>query len=368
MLIRKQNGFDEFVCIADRCPKSCCVGWQIVIDDKSLQKYRYVTGDFAPKLRAGIDNREKCFRQEQTRCAMLREDGLCELQKTMGEAYLCDTCRLYPRHEEEFLDLREETLTLSCPEVARMLLESSYTFGFTEEETEESDDPQEFEDCDPFLFDELAYAREKMRGLILNRKIPFQTRLSMIGAVAFDMQYSYDMGRIERIGEISDRLDEMDQYDLSKEPSVADIEMLNATGIGLEFSYALSSLSYLADLEVLEESWTDILQKAQAFFSDRGEASGEWEQILYPEQSPLQDGWEKLFLALLYTYFCGSVYDGQIYARCMIAIWSVRWIMMLDAASDLGTEQVIYLFAREIEHSDENINALISYFEDELPE
>jgi lysine-N-methylase len=52
----------------------------------------------------------------------------------------------------------------------------------------------------------------------------------------------------------------------------------------------------------------------------------------------------------------------------MIAIWSVRWIMLLFAATDLTIEQAIYLYSRQIEHSDENINALISFFEEEIPE
>lgn len=35
---------------------------------------------------------------------------------------LCDTCRNYPRHIEEFEDLREISLSLSCPEAASILL------------------------------------------------------------------------------------------------------------------------------------------------------------------------------------------------------------------------------------------------------
>ena len=35
---------------------------------------------------------------------------------------LCDTCRNYPRHIEEFESLREISLSLSCPEAARILL------------------------------------------------------------------------------------------------------------------------------------------------------------------------------------------------------------------------------------------------------
>ncbi len=368
MLIRKQNGFDNFVCIAEKCPKSCCIGWQIVIDETSLQKYKTAAGGFARELQAGIDEREKCFRQNAGRCSMLRSDGLCDLQKNMGEDYLCNTCRLYPRHEEDFLDLREETLTLSCPEVTRMLLDPVYVYGFTEEENDEADDPEEYQDCDLFLLDELAYAREKMAALIKRRDIPFQTRLAMIGAAAFDMQYSYDVGNVALIGKTCERFDETYSFDDADEVPVEDIEPLNATGIPLDFSYTMSSLAYLSELEALEEDWDDTVYAIMEYFTAKGKDCDEWKEAMYPEDPQQQTIFEKVFLSFLYTYLCGSVYDGQIYARCMIAIWSVRWIMLLFAATDLTIEQAIYLYSRQIEHSDENINALISFFEEEIPE
>ncbi|MCR5338791.1 MAG: flagellin lysine-N-methylase [Lachnospiraceae bacterium] len=368
MLIRKQNGFDDFVCIADKCPKSCCIGWQIVIDETSLQKYKAASGDFARELQAGIDEREKCFRQNAGRCSMLRSDGLCDLQKNMGEDYLCNTCRLYPRHEEDFLDLREETLALSCPEVTGMLLDPGYVYGFSEEENEKNDDPEEYQDCDLFLLDELAYAREKMAALIKRRDIPFQTRLAMIGAAAFDMQYSYDVGNVELIGKTCERFDEAYSFDNADEVPVEDIEPLNATGIPMDFSYAMSSLAFLSELEALEEDWGDTVYAIMEYFSKKDKDCDEWKEAMHPEDPEKQAVFEKVFLSFLYTYLCGSVYDGQIYARCMIAIWSVRWIMLLFAATDLTIEQSIYLYSRQIEHSDENINALISYFEEEIPE
>ncbi|MBR4758564.1 MAG: flagellin lysine-N-methylase [Lachnospiraceae bacterium] len=366
MLIRKQNGFDDFVCIADQCPKSCCIGWQIVIDESSLGKYKDTTGDFAPTLQNGVDQGEKCFRQTAGRCAMLRNDGLCDLQKNLGEDYLCDTCRLYPRHEEDFLDLREETLTLSCPEVARMLLDPDYEYGFTEEEDERSDDPEEYSDCDLFLLDELEYAREKMAACIKRRELPFQERLSMIGAAAIDMQYSYDFGDIDLIGKTCERLDKADSFDNAVDIPLEEIEHLNATGIPLDFSYAMESLTFLAGLEALEEDWPNTTRSIKEYFMKKGSSSDAWKEATEPSSIQIQTVFEKVFLSFLYTYLCGSVYDGQIYARCMIAIWSVRWIMLMFAATDLTMEQAIYLYSRQIEHSDENINALISFFEEEI--
>ena len=39
--------YKEFSCIADACPDTCCAGWQIMIDDKSLRKYRRFKGSSA---------------------------------------------------------------------------------------------------------------------------------------------------------------------------------------------------------------------------------------------------------------------------------------------------------------------------------
>ena len=39
MLYTIPDYYNEFSCIAGDCPDTCCAGWQIVIDKKSLKKY-----------------------------------------------------------------------------------------------------------------------------------------------------------------------------------------------------------------------------------------------------------------------------------------------------------------------------------------
>lgn len=46
MQITKPTFYKEFSCIAGACPDTCCAGWQIMIDEKSLQKYRRFKGPF----------------------------------------------------------------------------------------------------------------------------------------------------------------------------------------------------------------------------------------------------------------------------------------------------------------------------------
>ena len=103
----KPDYFEDFKCIAGECPDTCCAGWQIMIDDKALDYYGAVTGSFGKRLRDSIDWQEGAFYQCEKRCAFLNEKDLCDIYTELGEGALCQTCKNYPRHVEEFEGLRE---------------------------------------------------------------------------------------------------------------------------------------------------------------------------------------------------------------------------------------------------------------------
>lgn len=141
----KPHFYDQFVCTAGDCPDTCCAGWQIVIDEDSLERYGNEKSEFGKRLRNSIDWEEECFYQNNRRCAFLNDENLCDLYKALGPDSLCDTCRLYPRHTEEYEGLRELSLSLSCPEAARIILSCKEPVRFLEEETDEEDDFEEFD-------------------------------------------------------------------------------------------------------------------------------------------------------------------------------------------------------------------------------
>ena len=141
----KPHYYDKFVCTAGDCPDSCCAGWQIVIDEASLERYGNEKSEFGTRLRNSIDWDEECFYQNNRRCAFLNEENLCDLYKALGPDSLCDTCRMYPRHTEEYEGLRELSLSLSCPEAARIILSCKEPVRFLEEEDDLEDDFEEFD-------------------------------------------------------------------------------------------------------------------------------------------------------------------------------------------------------------------------------
>jgi lysine-N-methylase len=320
-----------------------------VIDELSLDKYRNHTGIMAEKLKGAVDYEEQDFRQDNSRCRMLNESGLCDLQAAMGEDFLCDTCRLYPRHIEEFQDLREYSLSLSCPEVTRKFLKDDYEFSLREYEDEEEDDPDDFEDFDFLIFDQLEYARDKMFETASDKGLPLQERLSRIASAAYRLQELFDEGDVLEMGNVS--LDECVPH--------------KGSGILPDHDYMVGSLDILIGMEVLESSWRDGVREAKEYWSERKESSEEWKSFMNPDEK-LGRIFENMLKSLLFTYFCGAVYDGQIYARAMIAVQSIRWMMMLYLTGGKELAPTVYLYSREVEHSDNNINALISAFEDEL--
>ena len=47
--------YREFACIADRCPHSCCVGWEIDVDGETACRYRALCGGYGDNVRQSVE-------------------------------------------------------------------------------------------------------------------------------------------------------------------------------------------------------------------------------------------------------------------------------------------------------------------------
>ena len=115
----------HFRCIADRCSHSCCVGWEIGIDEDTLAYYRALPGKLGNELRAGIVEGEDgaCFAlRPDGKCPMLDEHGLCRIISALGEGGLCDICHEHPRFYNIVGAHAECGIGASCEEAARLIL------------------------------------------------------------------------------------------------------------------------------------------------------------------------------------------------------------------------------------------------------
>ena len=184
--------YREFTCIADRCPDTCCAGWEIVIDEASLKKYRRMKGAMKNRLHNSIDWEKGEFLQYKGRCAFLDENNLCDLYAEGGQKMLCRTCRMHPRHVEEFEGVRELSLCISCPEAARIVLGKKEPVRFLHGEKEGEED---YGDFDFLLYTKLVDAREAAIRILQDRTRPIRERMAMALALAHDLQVRIKNGR-----------------------------------------------------------------------------------------------------------------------------------------------------------------------------
>ena len=114
--------YGRFKCIADKCQNSCCVDWEIDIDDISYEKYRSAGGALAGSI-TECDS-ARCFAlTDGGRCPHLREDGLCNIIINYGEEYLTDICREHPRFYHLIGDRAEVGIGLVCEEAEKGVAE-----------------------------------------------------------------------------------------------------------------------------------------------------------------------------------------------------------------------------------------------------
>ena len=165
--------YKEFKCIADKCEHSCCIGWEIDVDNATFEKYQALNGDYAEVIKNSIstDGTPHFRLCERDRCPHLDERGLCKIILNAGEGYLCDICREHPRFYN-FTSVAEVGIGMSCPEAARVIL-SSADYATTEYIGEVD---AEADDID---FDGLAH-RQKIYEILQNTELDYSSRLENI--------------------------------------------------------------------------------------------------------------------------------------------------------------------------------------------
>lgn len=335
-----------------------------MIDPQSLDRYRSCKGGFGERIRKSVSWKEGVFRQYDGRCAMLNRSGLCDLILELGAEALCDTCARYPRHTEEFENVREYSLSLSCPEAARMMLEEQGKLVLLTEDTAEE---EEFEEgFDFLLYTNLADARQVLMKVLEDRSLTFAQR-EMFG-LAFS-------------GRMQEYLEEGDYPGLEEWIAAAGAAPLSCKADGKwtreesRYDRMKEELSVLEQLERLDPGWQELLTGEHMFLAhtDPEAYSRIYGEFLRITEEDRERRLEKLALFFIYTYFCGAVYDDGIYPKAALAFFSAEWIQELlmmewyikgSRPDGEAWIRMSYRYAREIEHSDSNLTALDDYFWD----
>lgn len=367
MNYRKPDFYDSFSCLGGSCPITCCAGWQILIDEEKQQEYLAVPGSFGARLFRSVDWGEGAFLQtEERRCSFLNRKNLCDIYGELGSDMLCETCRKYPRHEEEFEELREYSLSLSCPEAARILLSQEGKMVFVEEADDREENWEDYEEFDTLLFSQLLGAREELFETICDRRYTLEERMELCLSLGRRLQKCLDD---EEIFGMEEEVQRSRKYREERKRETTDKKS--------RWKEAGERMKLLEKLEVLQEEWT-ALRGEEKKRLERGQKSYDqiWDSFCGSQRESFRAGrWEtwgeQLLLFFTYTYFCGAVYDGWIYSKVMLAVFSVNCIQDIACSlwekqgGRLSEEDFLRLacrYARETEHSDQNLELLEENF------
>ena len=363
--------FDQFACIAGKCPDTCCAGWKIMIDEDSLKKYDVCPDLIGNRLHNEINWKEGSFYQNQRRCAFLNEENLCDIYAEAGKDMLCDTCRRYPRHIEEFEDVREVSLSLSCPVVAKMLLTRKEPVHFL---TYEEEGEEVFEDFDNLLYSALVDSRNYLLEILQTREVPVNVRMAKVLVWAYDLQTALEHGKLFSMETLMARHRQRG-YGVAFSEKILNYRMKKH--VHFCDRYHLMQKIWkrvLPHFEVLNKSWPKFLKKCYHSLYGKGEQNYLENLCIFEEYNK---NWEmeaqQLLVYFIFTYYCGAVYDGESYTKALMAVVAVLLIREIDLAvfarygrlRKSDQIRICYRFSRELEHSDLNLNRFEEIVRDE---
>lgn len=311
MKLIKPSYFDSFRCTASNCPDSCCKEWDVQIDPDKAAFYRTLPGALGDRLRQVLkdEDGETVMVIENGRCPMWRDDGLCRIQAELGAEALCKTCRDFPRLTHDYGDFVEMGLELSCPEAARIILNTPSP-AFTAQQIPGGEEPE----YDKDTMDILLRTRSVMRAILDDDSRSMEETLALVLMYGYHVQAELD-GAEETAFDADAALEEARQF-----AAVSDVTPM---------------LDFFRGLEILTDSWASRLTSP---------SPGPW--------TPIHRALARYFAD---RYYLQAVSDYDLVSRVKLMVISCLMVRTLGG----DTVSTAQLYSKEIENSINNIESLL---------
>lgn len=360
----------QFQCSGKECPDTCCKGWGIQIDRKTWKKYQEERGMLGKQIRKNVNKRERTLKFQEGACNFLTKEGLCGLQQAKGAEFLCKTCREYPRHLEIYGEQKEWSLSLSCPEVAKLILTRERPIAWLAIEKDvESNYKGEVEE----ELVELYYKmREWLVEVIQEPTKPIAIKVAEAMALAHDFQKYQKKERKENWEEVEERIQSVwNRYQKENETGRLETKLKKFQGeTELKNIYVGNYLKIFHEMEAIEEEFLKFVRQVEGNMGENKETIGKERRLIKDakEQSAKREVfYQNLFLYFLSVYFVGGIYDGMLYTKVKLAVFSFLIIRELIEQKELKegrwlreeeTWKIAWKYARQLEHSSYNLERL----------
>lgn len=364
--------YSQFHCIGGSCPDSCCIGWEVDIDEETYNYYKSLKGPFGDRLRAHIkeDGTDRYFPLcEGGRCPFLNRENLCDIITQLGEESLAQVCMEYPRYFLEEGDYEQIDLSLSCMELGRIFFEDPDPIEYIREEMSDAD-----ADANPIpdtaLNGRLVHVldiRDDCIAILEDRSRTLADRF-------LEILHLYGPGSCHN-----------ESPGMQTSPNHTDCAGDQADGIRLTRLPAL--FEQMSRLEVLDSRWTDLLTEMRLQFSEFPDGSLPdvtiaefvrqpllWQELSQCTRGKLAVWFEKLGCYFCFRYITDSCFQPARHTGAGITAPAIHFCAKsvcflylmcisryLKSGKHFGIQDMIdlaHLYSREVEHSDENVEYL----------
>ncbi len=390
MSITAPDYYPKFRCTGTQCEDTCCSGWwNIGVDRNTYARYEQISEPaLAPlfKLALGKDS------QPDTRddsnygymrmkpdggCYFLQADHLCAIHIQLGLSALADSCRLYPRYLNRFGNQQENSLGISCPEAARLVLLNPQPMQITTIETQAGIDDKPFRsysfplqgEGDPQQIAILNDFRAVLIAILQMRELSLGARMMMLG---FFLEDASAILHAEKFAHASELVPVLENY----------VGMLaHPVQIEAQFSQINPDLPYKLKIvaNMLETSlggrasprFLECLQAAQAGLGDAGSAVANYTAAHADYYLPFFKDKSYIFenylvnqmLNRLFPFTRGSFLD--LYRELVFNMSLVRVLLVGIAGHRRGLDESIVIqtfqtFARNSNHNRGHLDNLLA--------
>lgn len=312
--------YTRFNCIADKCSDTCCKGWEICIDDASLERYRQTGGEIGKRLNENIETNDDgahFILTDDERCPFLNGSNLCDLYIALGEDALCGICTDHPRFRSFLSDRTEIGVGLCCEAAAEMILTENKPIHIVSEAKFPDD-----------TLEKAVFQIREMLFMLCRSGEPFAA-LRKCCALAIDAQ---DMLADGAFSEISALYENFSGYSYAVEEMSDD-----------------EAIAVLKKMESISTEWDEMLEKLSC---------GEYRTDFSAEKELL-----RLAEYFIFRHFPEALSDGDIVSKAYFAYFAVSsvklfWGAYLYKNNSLTLRDMINgakLFSKGAEYSEENM-------------
>lgn len=372
MKVLKPFYYDDFKCTANECIDNCCSNWKIEVDEKTYKKYKKLKGDLGKKINNNISRirsntnylKYGKINLENNKCSFLNEERLCTIHGSLGEDYLCNTCRVYPRSINKYGDIYERNLSISCPEVARYIIKSKDNFSFYMEDEKLSDLDKDYIVDGKYnekLYNILWDTRSLSMEIIQFKEIEIWKRISFFKMLTDKVQNIINEKQYDNYEEVLNNFREQ----------VININVINSLDkISLtpevKVKFIQSALQVRANKGLNNDKFTSLIIEYNELFDKNIDFKNNVENIIKIEEEfntylkEKENIIENLLIYLIYKYFMNALYSKNLNAEVNNIILSYAMIKMLllsrynkndKELNENDFVEVFYLFSRNIEHN-----------------